>query len=162
QKGVEPRTLKKTFPQPPAFRERSSNGFPTPLTRANPNDIIQGKNENLPVADLAFRTCPSPLDDGLDGGLNELLVHRDLELDLPDQVHLVLVTAVNLRMPLLPSQPLDVAHREAEYLHLAQRLLDSLKPRWLDNGNDVLHPILRNRVQADRAPPDVPPSPQGD
>src|SRR5688572_15066922 len=120
-------------------RDAASDRLPAPLAGPDPDDILERQDEDLPVPDLPFLSRPRAPDDRRDRRFHELLVDFDLELHLPDQVHLVLVPAVDLRVPLLAAEPLDVAHREPEDLHLAQSLLDRFEPRRLHDGDDVLH-----------------------
>src|SRR3989338_9656306 len=54
----------------------SPNGFLARFTGPNPDDLRQTQDKNLPVADAAGLR---PLRNGINGPLDELLVHGDLE-----------------------------------------------------------------------------------
>src|SRR6266545_7121661 len=128
------------LPIPFSARDRyPSDRFRPAFARADADHLVERQDEDLPVADLPLLAGPAALQDGVDGRLDELLVDGDLQLHLADQVHLVLVPAVDLGVSLLATDALDVADRQAEHLHLAQRLLHCLQPGWLDDGDDVFH-----------------------
>jgi hypothetical protein len=82
---------------------------------------------------------PAAADDRLDRRLDELVVHRDLELHLADEVHGNLVAPVGLRMAPLAAEALHVEHREAKDLDLGERLLHALELAGLDDRDDELH-----------------------
>src|SRR5262249_14880290 len=99
----------------------------------------QREDEDLAVADLALGAGSTGLDDRVDGRLDEIFVHRDLKLHLPEQIHRELVTAVDLGKALLAPKALNVGDRQAEDLHLGKRFLDGLQLRGLNDRNDQLH-----------------------
>ena len=123
----------------PDGSRRHLYGIGTALSGADAHHIFKRQNEDLSIPDLAIGSCLPAPDDCLHGRLNELVIDGDFELHLANQIHLVLVAAVHFGVSLLATQALNITDREAEDLHLAQRFLDSLQPRWLDNRNNVPH-----------------------
>src|SRR5262245_37144411 len=127
-------------PYPFVFRDPNpSDRFRSALAGADADHLVERQDEDLSVADLPLLAGPAALQDGVDGRLDELLVDGDLQLHLADQVHLVLMPSVDLGVSLLAADALDVADRQAEHLHLAQRVLHGLQPGGLDDGDDVFH-----------------------
>src|SRR4051794_39732012 len=90
------------------FMDRFSDGLGTALASADADAVFQGKDEDLAVADASLRPGAARLHDRVDRRLDEILVDRDLQLDLAEQLGGQLVTAVHLRLPLLPAEALHV------------------------------------------------------
>src|SRR5450432_1939395 len=112
------------------------------LAGADADAVQQRQDEDLAVADFAFLAGAAGLDDGIDGGLDELVVHPDLELDLAQQVDGVLMAAVDLGMALLATETLNIADGQADDFDLVQRFLDSFQFGRLDDGLDHFHGLL--------------------
>src|SRR5262249_10292887 len=115
------------------------DGLGPALAGADADAVLQGEDEDLAVADAALGAGAAGLDDGVDGGLDEVLVDGDLELDLAEQVDGQLVAAVDLGLALLPAEALDVDDGQAEDLDLGEGLLDLLQLAGLNDGQDELH-----------------------
>src|SRR5208337_3272054 len=109
------------------------------LAGADADTVVQGKDEDLAVADLAVGSAPASLEDGVYGRLDKVLVHRDLKLDLAQQVHGDLVTAVNLGIALLPAKTLHIHDSKPEDLDPGESLLDGLEFGGLDERDDQFH-----------------------
>src|SRR5262249_39265340 len=77
-----------------------SDRLRTALAGANPNAVVQREDEDLAVADLAVGSAASCFEDGVYCGFDEILIHRDLELDLSQQVDGDLVSTINLGIAL--------------------------------------------------------------
>jgi enoyl-CoA hydratase/carnithine racemase len=103
-------------------RARSSrlDGRLAVLAGANANHVIERRDEDLAVPDLAGRRG---LLDDVDRALRQIVVDDDLELDLREEVHHVLCAAIELRMALLAPEPPDLDRRHALDPDLAQGLL---------------------------------------
>lgn len=122
-----------------AGRRGESDRLAAALTGADPHALVHRQHEDLSVADLAVVARTAAADDGCDRRLDELVVHRDLQLHLPHEVHGDLVPPVGLGVAALTAEALHVEHREAKHLHLGQRLFHALQLPWLDDRDDELH-----------------------
>jgi len=78
-----------------------SDRFRAAFTRADADDIIQWHDKDLAVADLAFVTGSTTLDDRFDGRFDKFVVDDDLKFYLSNQVDLILMATINLRVALL-------------------------------------------------------------
>ena len=105
----------------------------------------RGITKILPSPILPSGSVRPPLIDGVDRRLDEVVVHGDLELDLLEQVHLELMSAINLGEPELSSETLNIRNGEAIDLDVRQRLLDRLELVGLDDRDDQFHDRLRLR-----------------
>jgi len=131
---------------PPDF---NSNSLLRTLPRPDPNAILERQDEDLSVTDFPLGSAARATDDRVDRGFDKLIVDRDLETDLAKQVHLVLVSAINLGVTFLAPEALDVTHCKPEDFDLAQRLLDRLEPCGLNSikitldGDKATHDQMR-------------------
>src|SRR4051812_43578374 len=105
--GARPKRCKSRGGARPAPR---SDGLGPALAGPDADAILHRQDENLAIADLAVGAAPARLDDRVDGRLDEILVHGDLELDLPEQVDGHLMPPIDLGIPLLPPEALHVRH----------------------------------------------------
>src|SRR4029453_12042798 len=117
------------------LRQRSEGRRP-PLPSADPERLLHPEGEEFAIADLA----------GLGGVLDGLghhgcavVVHEDLELHLGEELDHVLRTPVELGVPLLPPESLDLGHGHPFHALLRQRLLHLVELERLDDGFDLLH-----------------------
>src|SRR5206468_3558775 len=78
------------------------------LLGADTNGLFQVDDEDLAVADLARA---GGVGDRLDGPLQLLVGHGDLDFQLGQEIHDVLGAAVELRVPVLPAEALHLGHR---------------------------------------------------
>src|SRR5262245_29067514 len=101
---------------------------------ADADDLLDRRDEDLAVADLARARC---LDDCLDGALDQIVGDDELDLHLWQEVDDILGTAVELRVPLLAAETLDLRHREAADTDLGQRLADLVQLERLDDRFDL-------------------------
>src|SRR5262249_36386809 len=77
------------------------------LAGADPHCAVEREDEDLPVPDLAGLGGGS---DGVDGLVDLVAGHRDLDLDLRQEAHRVFGTAIDLCVSLLAPVPLDLGH----------------------------------------------------
>src|SRR5258707_3950395 len=89
------------------------------LAGADTDRMVEVDDEDLAVADLSG-FCRSR--DGVDGLVDLVRGDRELHLDLGHEAHRVFITAINFRMTLLPSIPLDFRHPKTVYAHGGQRV----------------------------------------
>src|SRR5690554_230642 len=107
----------------------------------------------LAVADLAAAGGAA---DGIQDGLQTAVVHGHLDLDLGQEVDHVLGAAVELGMPLLATEPLDLGDGDALNAVVGQRLADVVQLEGLDDGGDEFHPLSpRLRWVSARRPHDL-------
>src|SRR5580765_2364678 len=83
----------------------ASEGVLAGLAGADANDLLQRRDEDLAVADLAGTGRGL---DRLDDPVDDRIVDRGLDLHLGQEIDHVFGAAVELRMPLLPAEPLDL------------------------------------------------------
>src|SRR5438270_13278950 len=92
--------------RPGQAKPTASDRLGTALAGPDPDAVVHRQDEDLAVADLAVGPAAARLDDRVDRRVDEVLVDRDLELDLAEQVHSALVAAVDLGVSLLPREAL--------------------------------------------------------
>src|SRR5213078_1291038 len=109
------------------------------LAGADADAVLQRQDENLAVADAAFRPGAARLHDRVNGRFDEILVDRHLQPHLVQQVHRQLMAAIDLGMTLLPTKAAAVDHRQAKDLDLVERLLDGFDFRGRNDGDDEFH-----------------------
>ena len=98
-----------------------------------------GRTKILPSPISPLRARAAPFDDGVDRGLDELLVDGDLQLHLAEQIDGDFVPAVDLGVPLLAAETLHVHDREAKDFDLGQGRFDGFQSAGLNDGDDELH-----------------------
>src|SRR5690554_3808469 len=106
------------------------------LPDADAHGALQRLHEDLAVADLAG---VGRLEDRLDHRVELVVGHRDLELDLGQEVDHVLGPAVKLGVALLAAEPLDLGNRDAGHAGLGQRFAHVVEFERLDDRHDHLH-----------------------
>ena len=90
----------------------------------------------LPVADFAG---PGRGGDGLDDLVEPRVVDRDLELDLRKEVHHVLRAPIELGVPLLPAESLDLGDGHSLNADLRQRRAHVVELERFDDRGDEMH-----------------------
>src|SRR5207248_2018210 len=98
-----------------------------PFASADADAVFQRQYEAFAIADSALRSGAAGLHDGVDGGLNEILINGNLQLNFAEKVDREFVAAVDLGMALLAAEALHVDNGHAKDCHLAQGLLDGLE-----------------------------------
>src|SRR6266853_2661658 len=108
------------------------------LAGADAHDLLEVVDEYLAVADLAGtgRTF-----DRLDRSLDDIVADRCLDLDLRQKIDHVLGTSIQLGVPLLPAETLDLGHRHALYANGGQCLADLVELERLDDRSDEFHGV---------------------
>src|SRR5262249_35318755 len=111
----------------------------TPLSGSYPNDLFYRSHKYLPVADLTGSG-------GLGNDFNDLgdfvIRHKNLNLDLWQEIHRVFCTPIELRMPFLAPKPSDFRCGHPLNTHFSQRPLDFLLFKRFDDRFNHLHNIL--------------------
>src|ERR1022692_1401074 len=109
------------------------------LAGADADAVFERQDEDLAVADAAFRPGAARFHDRVDGRFDEVLVDGDLQLNLVQQVHRQLMPAIDFRAPLLSAEAAAVDHCQAKDLDLVERLLDSFDLGRRNDGDDKFH-----------------------
>src|SRR5512132_617937 len=119
-----------------AGRSLTLESVGTHLAGPDPEHLFDGRHPDLAVADLAGA---GGLRERVDDAVHLLVVAKHLDLDLRDEVDLVLGAPVDLGVPALPPEPLDVGRGEPVHAQVLQRLLDLVEPMRFDDRDDELH-----------------------
>src|SRR5262249_41608395 len=110
------------------------------LARADADDVVDGKNEYLSVADAAG---PGGLADRRDDVRDLVIAHDDFDLDLGHGVHGVLRAAIELRASFLPSEPINFGDGEALDADVVKMRLYLFELEGRDDSFNLLHVALR-------------------
>src|SRR5262249_14027124 len=93
-------------------------------------------NEDLAIADFAG---PRRASEGLDHFLRSIGRDDHLDLDLRQEVHLILLTAIHLFVPLLAAMAPNFADRHSIDADSLQGFFHFVEFKRLDNGFNLLH-----------------------
>ena len=118
---------------------RRLDRFATRFAGANADAVVHGQDKDLAIADLTRLSAASPLEDRVNGRPDERFIDRNLQLDLPQQIHAELVSPVNASLAFLPSEALTIHNGQPEDFDLGQSFLDGFQLARLDDGDDQLH-----------------------
>src|SRR5262245_21837909 len=132
-----------------SFWSCGSDGVPAALARAYPHDLVDRQDEDLPVTDAARS---GRFFDRLSDFRDLFVADDDFELYLGKEVDDVLGAPVELRMPLLPSEPLHFADRDALHADRRQALFHLVELERLDDRLDLLHGYTPGNGPADAGP----------
>src|SRR5215204_4158003 len=113
-----------------------SEGVGPGLPGPDPPDVVDWHDPYLAVADLAGA---SRFDELLDHPVDIAVVDEDLDPDLGHEVDGVLGAAVDLRVPALTAETLDVGDREALHAEVLDGVLHVVDLERLDDAHDELH-----------------------
>src|SRR5207237_8380645 len=75
---------------------------------ADAQAVFQRQDEDFAIANATLGAGAAGLHDGVDRGLDEILIDGDLKLNLTQQVHCQFMSTINLRMPFLAAEPLHL------------------------------------------------------
>src|ERR1700674_1305442 len=115
--------------------ERIGVGF----AGADAHSIFDRVDEYFSVADLAGFGGRR---DGANYFLNLVRCDRDLDLELRQEVHDIFGTAIDLGMPLLPAEALDLGNSQSVDADAGEGVTHLLQLERLDDGHDYLHVVL--------------------
>ena len=118
------------------FDADGSDGPLVDLARADPDDLLDGKDEDLSVSDLSGPGCRR---DGRDRRLDEVVRDADLEPHLLGELHLHRRAAVGLHALRLAPVPLDARDRQPLDVSPEERFQDVVHFLGSDDGHDELH-----------------------
>ena len=91
---------------------------------------------------IAFIGHPGSVWHGLDHLLGQVVVDRNLELDLGQEIHHIFGAAVQLRVTFLAPKTFDLSDRDALHTNLGQRFAHVVELEGLDDCNDKLHQMV--------------------
>src|SRR5829696_2368151 len=112
-----------------------SNGVGAALAGADAQRLLDGRDEDLAVADPAGLGGVS---DRLDDALGETVLDHHLELHLGEEVDDIFGAAIELGMALLAPEPLRLGDGDSRHADLVQRLLHLVELERLDDRFDLL------------------------
>src|SRR5882757_8673480 len=113
-----------------------SEGRGIRLAGADTDRMVEVDDEDLAVADLSGFGRGR---DGVDGLVDLVRGHSDLDLDLGQETHRVFSAAVDFRMAFLPAISLDFRHRETVNANGGQGVPDFFQLEWLDDRHNNFH-----------------------
>src|SRR6516162_7676380 len=120
-------------------RPRRLNRVGAALAGADADRLIDRRDKDLAVADPAG---VGGLLDRLDRALDQRLLHHDLDLHLWQKIDDVLGPAIELGVPLLPSETLGLGDGDTLDADFVKRLLHLVELEGFDDRLDLLHRIL--------------------
>ena len=120
----------------------------------------KGQHKDLAVPDVAFGTGAGHAHDRVDRAVQEVIVDRDFQRDLPQQMRLVFHAAIVFRVTALTPKSLRVTHRHAFHTDLDQRLAQALSfVGWMMAMIIFTWLVSRTRVSGQAALPHRSPRP---
>ena len=102
---------------------------------ADLNGLFHRQDEDFAVADGPFAAGAGYLEDAIDGFLDEVVVYRDFEGDLAEEIGFVLRAAIGFVLAALAGEAHGVGYRKTRDADAAQCLLNRLEFGGLDDGN---------------------------
>ena len=100
----------------------------------DPDDVLELRDEDLPVADLAGLCL---LDDRGEHLFRNVVRYHDFDLHLRQEGDIILRATVELDMALLPAEPLDFADGYPLDADLVERFLNFVQFERFDNRFDL-------------------------
>src|SRR5450432_3757681 len=115
---------------------RASKGVLAGLAGADADHLLERRDEDLAVADLARARGGF---DRLDDAIDDRIVDGGLDLPFRQEVDDVLGAPIELRVSLLPAEALDFRHRDALHADGAQGFTHFVEFERLDDCGHHLH-----------------------
>src|SRR5262249_5765181 len=115
-----------------AGSEGSSIGF----AGADAHGAVEAEDKDLSIPDLTGLGGGS---DGIDGLVDLIGCHRDLDFDLRQEAHRIFGAAIDLGVTLLPPVSLDLRHGHPVHADRGQSVADLVELERLDDGHDDFH-----------------------
>ncbi len=106
---------------------------------ADADAVVEREDEDFAVADFAGVASAAATDDGVDRGLDEVFVHRNLKLDFAEQIDGDFMPAINLGLPLLPTKALYIHDRQTNHFDVLQGSFYVFELTGLNNREDEFH-----------------------
>lgn len=118
------------------YRPVALDGVLAGLSGADPDHVVKRMDKDLSVPNLAGLGV---LKDDVQRGLELVVWHDHLELDLGDKVHGVFRSAVHFRVPFLPAEAPDFGHRHALHSALTEGVFYVFQFEMANDGFNLLH-----------------------
>src|SRR6516225_8914478 len=118
----------------PLFLERIRAG----LAGANAHDLFEIRDEDLPVADLAG---VGGLLDRFDDAIEQVVFDGGFDLHLRQEIDDVFGAAIELGVPLLPAESLDLGDGNPLHADSRQCLANFVELERLDDGGNEFHGV---------------------
>ncbi len=106
------------------------------LASADAHRAVEAEHEDLAVPDLAGFGGRG---DRVDGSVDLVGCHRDLDLDLRKEAHRIFRAAVDLGVALLTPVTLDLRHGHPVHADRGKSITDLVELERLDDGHDDFH-----------------------
>src|SRR4051812_15724053 len=113
-----------------------SNGVVAFFSGADADHLVDGRHEDLAVADL---TGARRLADGVEHLVHQRVGDDDLQLDLRDEVYDVGAAAIDLFLAAGAAETAHFRHGHSLHTDLGEGVLDGVELERLDDGFDFLH-----------------------
>jgi hypothetical protein len=104
--------------------------------------LVGGDNEDLAVADVAFRTGPSNVYDSVDRPFQEIIIDDNFQHNLAKQLGSVLMTAIHFGPPALSAETLGIGNSQSGHLDFLQGFAHRAEFCRLDNGDNEFHDVF--------------------
>ena len=104
--------------------------------------LVGWENEDLAVADVAFRACPGNTDNGVERPFQEIIVDNYFKYNLAQQLSGILVTAIHFSPAALPAETLGIGNCHPRNLDFLQGFAYRAEFGRLDDGNDKFHAVF--------------------
>lgn len=115
------------------------NRLVPPFSSSDSNTIIHRQYKDFSITDFTFIPRSASRNNRVNGWLDELFIHCDLQLYLSEQVDAELMAPIDPRLSSLASKSLAVHDSQTKHLNLGQSLFDGFQLTWLDDGDDQFH-----------------------
>jgi omega-6 fatty acid desaturase (delta-12 desaturase) len=112
---------------------------------ANAPDLVDRRDENLAVADLAGL---GGVDDRLDHALNEIIGYRNLYLGFWKKINDILGTTIQFRVAALATEAFDFTNGHSLDADFTQRITHVIEAKGFYNGGHKLHSTVLHSRQA--------------
>src|SRR5882672_11533039 len=103
---------------------------------ADADRFLHLAEEDFSIADIS-RRCR--LENGIDGGINQILRQHQLQLDFRKKIDRVFTASINLRVTLLTSVAANIGDGHSADAQFGKDFLDGFKPGWLNNRFQFCH-----------------------
>jgi hypothetical protein len=115
------------------------DSFGAAFASADADAVFEWHDEYFSIADLAAFASAAAADDGLDRGFDEVVVDRDFELHLAQEIYCIFMPAIDFGVAFLAAEALDIADREADDFDFVKSFFYGFQAGGLNDGLNQLH-----------------------